>query len=42
LDPIDFNPMKADREEFETARARTPHWVGNDPLWRLGALVSWP
>jgi hypothetical protein len=28
--------MKADRERFETARARLAHWVGNDPLWRLG------
>jgi len=36
LDPIDFNPMKADREEFETARARKPHWVGNDPLLEIG------
>src|ERR1044071_7347362 len=30
------------RREFETARARTRTWVGNDPIWRLGALVSWP
>lgn len=28
--------MKADRERFETARARTPHWVGNDPLLEIG------
>src|SRR5258705_8350707 len=28
--------------EFETARARTRTWVGNDSIWRLGALVSWP
>jgi hypothetical protein len=28
--------MKADREEFETARARKPHWVGNDPLLEIG------
>src|SRR5262245_25313000 len=30
------------RGEFETARARSRTWVGNDPIWRLGALVSWP
>jgi hypothetical protein len=28
--------MKADREEFETARARSAHWVGNDPLLEIG------
>jgi len=28
--------MKATRERFETARARTPHGVGNDPLLEIG------
>jgi hypothetical protein len=28
--------MKADGEEFETARARKPHWVGNDPVLEIG------
>jgi hypothetical protein len=28
--------MKAGREEFETARARKPHWVGNDPVLEIG------
>jgi len=23
-------------DHFETARARTRTWIGNDPIWRLG------
>src|SRR5205809_1010146 len=28
--------------KFETARARSRTGAGNGPIWRLGALVSWP
>ena len=28
--------MKAGGEEFETARARSPRWVGNDPVLEIG------